>query len=426
MKKTINTVLMFAAVVSAASIANAAPSRVDMYGASAQKDYWLEMGGDFMINEMGCVGADRATLAGDTNYTIVKGFNCNTLPLIDGSTTVHEDAYITYYSGASFEGVLAGAEKAPLPGNDANACAAASENKDRYVIDPTTCVFDNNWATTDSCTSRACNDIEMGTSDVYVTSFKQASDGYKKGHLNGGPYTVDLNDNTYSSLKAEIEEEINAGTLTVEYPTVVPFAFFVNPGVTGVTNLTRTQALNIYSNTLNSWDQVPSYTGTAGKGIVKCLRHAGSGTHSTLDMVVFRDDLGKPGTSLIQYDDSSLTGYTFFNFSSSDMKNCLAANGGHSDAYAVGYMDADQENKAPTQYRMLKYQGANPYAAEIQNGVYDFWSKQNIYMKGTNTFMTKMIDYAKVHVPANKATWWVSESSLNVTKSSDINIPENK
>jgi ABC-type phosphate transport system substrate-binding protein len=211
--------------------------------------------------------------------------------------------------------------------------------------------------------------------------------------------------------------------MEVEYPTVVPFAFFVNPSVTGVTNLTRTQALNIYSGSITTWDQVAGYTGTPGKKIVKCLRHAGSGTHSTLDMAVFRDDAGHPASSLMQYEDTEV----FFNFSSSDMKKCIELNGGKTDGYAVGYMDADQENSAPTKYRMLSYQGAKPYANEIKTGAYDFWSKQNIYMKSDEktTYMTSMIEFAKTHVPSNKSTWWVATEDLQVTKDSDNNIPSN-
>ncbi|MGA1871412.1 MAG: hypothetical protein ACMUJM_23020 [bacterium] len=76
--------------------------------------------------------------------------------------------------------------------------------------------------------------------------------------------------------------------------------------------------------------------------LLKSLRHAGSGTHATLDAVVFRKD-----TRFIW--DREFDPYIWFNDKSSNMMSCVHYNGGTAyepldpDLYAAfGYAEADQ------------------------------------------------------------------------------------
>jgi hypothetical protein len=396
MKKIINTALVTALMLGTAATAQAATEQVNMYGASAQKDYWNKLGSAFMTS-LGCTGYSKATYTGSSDFYAIKGTGCTTPGVAD-------EVIITYGSVASLDGIKAAKEVTPL--DDKNNCAATYGNQYRQTVNTATATWSTSGAGSAAIT---CSDIQLGTSDVEGPSFTQSSTG----GING-PGTADFT--------PPVAAESVVGLINVK-PTVVPFAFYVNdslPATGAMTNLTRTQAVNLFSANVSNWNQFEGFS--EDKGVVLCMRHAGSGTHATLDKAVMRDDANLPNSEIV----AEAPGYApdiYFYQSSSGMKTCLTNNGlGDASYIAVGYMDADASAGSAHQ---LTYQGALPHAEEIKTGVYDFWSLQNVYFKSADntTLVQKMMDFAKANVPADKATWWTKFNDLKVTKPVDTALP---
>ncbi len=424
MKKIIN-IAMFAAVVAGAAVsAQAADITVNMYGASAQRDYWTSLGEDFMTKPManggmGCASAHKA--AADGNFKAVKGNNCEYAGKTDPLQAEYDDIYITYGSVASIEGVRAAKDIAPIDTTLNDGCAVS----ERKIVNVASCNFTNPWATTGACsTTKVCGDIQLGTSDVEGESFDQQSHGNKFGHAGGGSFDVVLTPEDTEGLD--------------NYkPTVVPFAFYANSSIAtvapGVDNLTRTQALNIFGGFVKNWNKL---VGFSSKGVQTCFRHAGSGTHATLDKAVFRGD-ALIKTNQVSAPVAGIAANAYFYQSSSStkageagMQQCIETNGGRGITFmAMGYLDADAGSTSMTQ---LKYQGARPgvlgdaaSSAQIQNGSYDFWALQNVYVQtADNTdFVQDMMAYAAANIPSDKIGVWVPAASLQVNKAKDTSIP---
>jgi ABC-type phosphate transport system substrate-binding protein len=255
-------------------------------------------------------------------------------------------------------------------------------------------------------------------------SFDQESHGDIYGHMGGGWVDITLTAESVAGLK--------------NYkPTVVPFAFYANNDLGSsapaapMDNLTRTQAINIFSGSLYDWGQFCGFDSFIGKGVQVCLRHAGSGTHATLDKAVMRGDSlitqqlinGLPGTMSDSYfyqsSDSTKPGQA-------GMKQCIESNGGNGvggNYIAMGYLDADAA--ATANMHQMKYQGASAADCEIANGTYDFWSAQNVYLKTADDtpMVKKMMAFASANIPTSKIGIWVKANDLNVTKASDKSTP---
>lgn len=156
-----------------------------------------------------------------------------------------------------------------------------------------------------------------------------------------------------------------------------------------IDNLSRLMVLQIFSSEnedwLDRWSQFGPWYPDAG--IVRCMRCAGSGTHATLDMQVFRGDASIMGKSLL--------GRFYHHKSSSDLTKCVRDNGWPSSfgtpwadtgyagdtRLAVGYADSDKILKS-TSYpgvHIVKYQGVEPARAKIENNEYNFWAAQTLY-----------------------------------------------
>jgi len=431
MKKIINIALATTILSGAALTAHAVETVdatdvvINMYGASAQVNYWLELGGEFMTAQ-GCDSASK-TNAG-ANYIAIKGVNC--------SSVGGNDIYITYGSVASLEGVQAAMELAPLSSSLNNTCLVGGvvNNALRETVDLSTCTFPTTFGPyTPTCTI-GCADIHAGTSDVESESFDQTSYGQVKGHLLGGIETLVANGPDVSSL-------------TLYKPTIVPFAFYANNKLGGstakglVNNLSRTQAVNLFAGKIAKWNEYKQFSGY-NKDVQLCLRHAGSGTHATLDTAVFRDDTKDATLTLLTAENTTSAPYAWFYKSSSDMKTCVEQNGGVGNGltvskFAVGYMDADTANTS--NMHQMTYQGApavdlasvgmvpavgNPY---INDGTYDFWSAQSVYVKSTDdsaTFQALML-FAENNIPASKSGLWTKAADLKVTKETDKHLPMN-
>jgi len=152
-----------------------------------------------------------------------------------------------------------------------------------------------------------------------------------------------------------------------------------------IDNLSRLMVLQIFSaenaTWLDRWNQFGPWYPDAG--IVRCMRCAGSGTHATFDMQVFRGDATLMGTSL--------HGRFYHHESSSDLTKCVDENGWNDaamggpaewgDRYAVGYADVDKiiNSTSYPNTHIVKYQGVEPARAKIENNEYNFWAAQTLY-----------------------------------------------
>jgi hypothetical protein len=480
MKKVINIAVIAAALTGAAVTAQAANIEINMYGASAQRDYWNAMAPDYLGVTKGCITVRRAQI--DSNNVVHKGSDCP-----DGN-----EYYINYTSVASMEGVLAAIEQAPIDSALNDTCGG--DNALREIADSLNCVFPTTG--TGSCpATKVCRDITGGTSDVEASAFVQKTHGRKFGHR---PLSTT---NTYVNNDLTTYQPLDVSAFENYKPTIVPFAFYANSsiGTSGDKgNLSRTQAVNLFGRKVASWNELKGFGGVV-KDVQLCYRHAGSGTHATLDMVVFRDDTksgvapfvcppasgswsvtcdnGTPvdyvGGTLptscdpadmlrnpcdvmgLNYEDATIGKFNtkeetvtapfayYYQSSSSTrtgeagMKECVETNGGRAlnpSALAIGYMDADTLES--TKIKRMKYQGVPAVDVEnaalgltndyINNGSYDFWSAQNVYVKKpVPTEVVDLMTYANGHIPASKAGIWTTANDLNVTKTTDQSMPMN-
>jgi hypothetical protein len=490
MKKIINIAVIAAALTGAAVTAQATDIQINLYGASAQRDFWKTLGQEYMLTTTanggpGCTSAHLAQT--DSNFLAIKGETC----AIAGG----DDVYITYGSVASMEGVLAAMEAAPIDSALKTGCAT---NAERLIVNKGTCDFSKTWPTAGVCsTTKVCGDITGGTSDVEASAFVQKTHGLKFGHKPAS------STNTYVDNDLTIYQPLNVSTLVNYKPTIVPFAFYANndldpAGDRG--NLSRTQAVNLFGRKIANWSMLKGFEGNP-EAVQLCYRHAGSGTHATLDMVVFRDDTHSgvapfvcppasgsmsvtcdngtpvdytaaalpascdPSTMLrnpcdvmgLNYEDDTKAKYNtkqeaatapyayYYQSSSSTktgeagMKECVETNAGlglgNGERIAIGYMDADVPESS--KIHRMTYQGTPAVDVDnmaagltngyINNGSYDFWSAQNVYVKSTDVTptLTSLMTYAAGHIPSAKAGIWTTANDLNVAKPTDQSMPMN-
>jgi ABC-type phosphate transport system substrate-binding protein len=313
--------------------------------------------------------------------------------------------------------------------------------------------------------SLGCYKVTVGASDVKGESFLQASQGLMFGSKPYDTVTTDAVTTTggynpyYDRSTVFVNSNgLDTSSITKVYsPVIVPFAFYVNNGVlmadgtTHVTNLTRLQAVSLFSGGIKNWsDFGPAYK---SQHATICLRHAGSGSHATLDGAVMNG--GAWGSGLVQiannanedatgmlnaYDNTAAD--VIFNDGTGDELQCVSNYAG-----AVGYADADAAYGKASSYpgifpngaasgsiAPINYQGAAPTATNIINGVYDFWTKEQMYVSNTATtaeasIVNKMQGYLNnsAHlVGASYEGYWASLADLGakgITKGSDYLYP---
>jgi hypothetical protein len=446
-----------AALLSAAAMpAQAATREFNIYGASAQYTFWSALAKPFLESKHCSVGTDYATSA-DGKYAFTRGTNCTDY----GNDTV----IIRYSSKASYDGIFAvrglGQDAIGLL-SDPDGCAgqtgvpSGQENYYRKMAN-------EGDVTGNRVNSTKCVRVTVGASDVAGRSFTQYSYGDKTGPLNSGTIYERYYQEPDGTAGIDTDSPYN---LEVRRPIVVPFGFFVNNGVTvrrctgttggaydgeqctvsgsttygcggsgtcapGVTldNMTREMAVMIFSGQANNWTDFGA--GFSNLPVVACLRHAGSGTHATLDYSVVSGNGW--GTSLATEENSS-NPTIWFNDTSTDEMNCVKGSGTWTGSGAVGYADADQATG--TTSTAMKYNGLYGTRTNIRNGMYDFWSAQWLYYNPahpSNTILhpiyVDLSDYAGN--PANltttnlsgKAKYWATASEMKYSKATDQAYP---
>lgn len=197
-----------------------------------------------------------------------------------------------------------------------------------------------------------------------------------------------------------------------------------------INNITQNMARQIFDdlNPVVSWtDFGPEYfvdtTGacsTADGYIRLCMRHAGSGTHATFDLLVM------DGKSM---NTTSFQAFDYWHFtSSSDLTKCVTDLPG-----AIGYADADklltfEEIGSVPGAHLVKYNGVWPSQRNIVNGLYEFWAAQHIYYEADNLtadqeWLRAQVDtYSSVQANIDsigKGDYWAAQGAMLVERLTD-------
>jgi hypothetical protein len=451
MKKTLSVVLAATALLGAAAGAQAAPYSIpagsvemNIYGASAQFGFWNAAAKDLVTETvanggLGCANRITGIDAGGKTFGIVIGKNC-------AGVTGNKDVVIRYSSKASYDGIYA--VKGTL---DTDSCGNAFQRKmtdETQLTDvaaPTN--SDGNVVATLKCVP-----VTLGASDVAGASFTQSSAGQTAWN-NATPYKINGADPNFTGITTDGTD--GKATLLDHKSLVVPFAFYVNNKVTVGTcsataasnadgqcrndadcggtagacttatlnNISRSMAVQIFSGQAVNWTDFGA--GFAAKDVVACLRHAGSGTHATLDKsVMFGAGWGNVTNSSQSLPTSATSGNgTVFNVDTGTELGCVANYDG-----GIGYADADASQAGTTR---LKYNGVAAKRSNLRNGLYDtFYTYQHLFENAGNTssaqktLRTTMLNYVNVHAfPAAKADFWATAAEMNWGKPTDAGYP---
>ena len=152
---------------------------------------------------------------------------------------------------------------------------------------------------------------------------------------------------------------------------VVVFSVVLNGKVTGVTNLTTQQLIDIYGGKITNWKDV----GGPDLGIVTVSRTAGSGTRVTFDTYALNGGTEATGSNNVTANQSS------------DLSKAVTNTDG-----AIGYVTTfyAKTNKLTT----IKIDGVADDDASVKNNTYKFWNIEHMYTKGDATGLAKaFIDY---------------------------------
>ena len=420
-KKILKNLVAGAAILAIAGTASAATKEINIYGASAQFTFWNALAPDFIKAQTGCSSATPVTASFNTANKVTTA-SCN-----------GNDYIIRVSSKASFDGILAlkGDDSQATSGSTAEKCSsgdpgdpgASLRQNYRKMVDESSC-------TGTSCSSLKCVKVNIGASDVAGESFSQESHGNLLGPL-GGTYT----DRAFSG--------ISTTGMPSAQPFVVPFAFMVNNTNSTLntalnSNLTRMQAVLLFSGQVKNWQNMgSSYPNLA---TMICMRHAGSGTHATLDYAVVRGNgwgnnlpvyENNPGDSE-NYDSSSPI--MFFNDATGDELNCINTTSvSGTTVGAIGYADADKADftsklVSGKNITELKYQGEYASRDAVKYGRYDFWTNEWAYKDAgysDTTFMNALLTFAAdaSRIPSSETNFWAVQSEMKYEKATDQQYP---
>jgi len=443
MKKVLKAAALGASVVALASAASAADLNMNIYGASAQGKFWKTEAKTFLEATVatgggGCTGTTVVgTAPSNSKLGITVGQNCE----LAGGGKI----FIRYTENKSVEGPRAVMNLDP---QDVDNCITGQPTNDGQR-------WQAHWD--GSAFSAQCLDVNVGASDVSSESFTQESHGWLNGRYDQTQF-----DEVLSGQVIPGASQIGRA----EQPIIVPFSFFANTKLP-VDGINRQQALLLFSGNVNNWNQfgsayVPS--GFTNSRVVLCMRHAGSGTHATLDKAIMRGDR-QLKTTQVTTGVALGTAKVMFHESSSDLMKCVNENGQYSptstvEVAAIGYADTDKPvssidasgnevfSSSYPNVKRLKYNGggegmtpANMTAFgysgqknEIINGINEFWSSQWMYIRASQEdaatvgLFDKMMTYASSKVlpcstSSSTGCYWLTKGQLKVTKETDTTVP---
>ena len=421
-KKVLTNLIAGAAMLAIGGTASAATYDINIYGASAQFTFWNTVASDWIKTQSGCSDATPTLATFDGNNKI-------TYATCPGGDTYN----VRVSSKASFDGILAlkGDDSQATAGPTAEKCSSGDAGDPgagtrayyRKMVDEANC-------TGTACTALKCVRVGVGASDVAGASFKQSSSG--KQHGTSG--------DTYISRSFN---GISTTGIAAAKPFIVPFAFYVNTSNSTLNtalnnNITRMMAVLLFSGQIDDWSELGSSFPSLHTTV--CLRHAGSGTHSTLDFAVMEGNgwgAGLVTTQNTSFNASPLPAYDssmpdlYFNDTTGDELACI-----NSHAGAIGYADADKANFTTKlvggsypNVKQLAYQGEYASADAISGGRYDFWTNEWAYKSGaldTNTLakVNSLLSYVGGHIPSAELNFWVDQSTQTFEKATDQAYPQ--
>ncbi len=392
MKKLTIALAVGALTLSMAAIGSADTS-INVYGASAQTNFWSAQAQGWLQSPTGggCTGAfsqqtvspHDGTPAGvyyhGAKYYIGQAASCANDPNGRGTITVRVTAFDSY-DGLS---PVLGYTNPWVPDVSTQAAAnwqgnPCTGNKRAMLNTTTSSTFPGAFA---------CEPVNLGATDVTPDLLVQRGSG---AHVDGpgtsgGSFNVNLS-----------QYPLNPQGLNHYQPVVVPFAIWANKGVAAKTctagnigafcsanadcgtggtcgpavplqSLSLDMVSQIFSGKLKNWNQFGA--AFPNQTIQVCLRVPGSGTQATFDYSVMH----RTGFAMPILEAGSGSPLVYFNYTTPDMMNCIDGNAG-----AIGIADADSGPGANT-YGPISYAGYAPSRANIRNGLYDFYSIENLW-----------------------------------------------
>lgn len=429
MKKFLTTVCVGAGLLAMASLASAETFNVRIYGASAQKKFWTTAAPSFLSNVLDCDDFEEyGDVDGDDDFGGTRGIQCNVDNVDDGNDgDLNDDEVFFHYAAkASFDGVLSvqnqrfedgstfecGTEfgqrefgnNACFPGVSGT-CDVACQDVTIGASDVSGAAFTQSSSGFDITDWRATDDADFEGPISRTFSGISALSTFKNpivvpfGFFANKSVTVSrceapvvTADSTYPKWGNPCDPDAsNNSADCIGYTSCVSDACVggANPGgdcsangvfdcpdaalaetscvAKPISDISRLQAVLIFSGQVNNWSAFG--TGFPTLDIVRCMRHAGSGTHATFDIQIFKGTGQAPASAT----DASTN--TWLHSSSSDLAKCIDIWDG-----AVGYLDADKNIKSTKNNTVaLKYQGYLPTRENIKNGNYNFWAAQFTY-----------------------------------------------
>jgi hypothetical protein len=448
--------------------AHAAEININLYGASAQHLFWNDSADNFLASR-GCT--NRAQDEYDSKHGITRA-TCGT-----------DTVYLRYSSKASYDGIYAVKGSA-----NTDSCPTAFQRK---MVDEDTCTDWVIGGT--ACTALKCVDVVLGASDVDGTSFTQKSSGQLKGPNGGGlvnrtfsgistagldsyqplvvPFGFFANNTVtktkclgpdpleptpaahkavstwgyqcydpdndghsadcigyYKCVSGSCSGGVNLGSACTT-ATQCPDVTLENTNCKRIPldNISRIMAVQIYSGQAYNWNDFGAWY--PNQPIVACLRHAGSGTHATLDWAVMRSTAKSWGWPLVEAEKAANPTVWFNDSSSDEMKCCNQLAG------SICYADADQLEGTSNfpNVHALKYNGVEPRRTKIRNGEYDFYSNQWLfgnparpaYSSIKTSWITPLINFSSnpVNIPSTKAKFWATDNEMVFNKDNDRVYP---
>jgi len=415
----------------------------NIHGASAEYDFFNAVAPGFLETEFGCSSAKMLGPAGALGNTSKYGVTVGSECTVNGKKTT---IVFRYSSKASWDGIAGiTGENEILAGytnqtGDEDACVVAGDGFDvRTYADENQC----NWGTgvcgdgTNGVTPSGnpvgtlCAHAMVGASDVAADELIENSTGSLKGP--NGSYVVFRNFTTSHGVNTT-QGATNGTGKTIQWPLannygdellVVPFSFYANNSVTAstcvggamagspcasasdcddpnaykgganngtctsaqISNMTREMAVQIFAGVVDNWADFG--TGYVNLPIQVCFRHAGSGSHATLDWTVMHGAGQLMGTLATAQGSTNgpginPAGYMWFNDGTGDALNC--ANYQASNWGAVTYADSDYTtvqagrfNKTYANVHELTYQGQPGSHAALVGGSYDFYTTEHLF-----------------------------------------------
>jgi hypothetical protein len=421
MKKKVLAILG-ASLLATAGTAAAEVVDVNIYGASAQYKFWTAAAPEFLKNS-GCAIDDIYIATGDledrdNGIAMCAGSDVTGGKIGDGMNNDGKTYIIRYSTNASYDGIRA------VQGLNPDGVDSQCEDHERLMADEEDTVY-GSYPNVGTINSLSCKDVTIGASDVAAETFGQESHGQLKGHLGGG-----WEDRSIYNITMD-------PSFRVDRPVVVPFRFFANNDESTPVpfdNISRLMATAIFNGQVTNWkDFDPT---VADIPIVVCMRHAGSGTHATLDAAVMRGDYSLMTTEHNDADFGVTMGWypeTYFNKGSSDEMRCVGQQAG-----AIGYADADKvkanvQNGEYGDIKLMKYMGEEAVKTDIVNGKYDFWSAQWLFSdpddpQAVKDLVAALATYASdpANLPSSKADYWAAQNEMKVEKTTDFTFPKFK